>query len=143
MKESIHKYFKLGTLQWMSFPNSAPLDALTAIARDDFFDAVEIKSYGAEKEQAKAILDQSHLTVCFGAHPMQLKDKLNPNALDESERQKAEDALPEDIQRMVDERAQARKNKDWKRSDELRDAIKAAGYILEDSREGQKVRRSV
>ena len=57
--------------------------------------------------------------------------------------QKEEDALPEDIQRMVDERAQARKNKDWKRSDELRDAIKAAGYILEDSREGQKVRRSV
>ena len=93
MKESIHKYFKLGTLQWMSFPNSAPLDALTAIARDDFFDAVEIKSYGTEKEQAKAILDQSHLTVAFGAHPMQLKDKLNPNALDESERQKAEDAL--------------------------------------------------
>ena len=84
MKESIHKYFKLGTLQWMSFPNSAPLDALTAIARDDFFDAVEIKSYGAEKEQAKAILDQSHLTVCFGAHPMQLKDKLNRliNSLD-------------------------------------------------------------
>ena len=57
--------------------------------------------------------------------------------------QKEEDALPEDIQRMVDERALARKNKDWKRSDELRDAIKAAGYILEDSREGQKVRRSV
>lgn len=93
MRESIHKYFKVGTLQWMSFPNSAPLDALTAIARDDFFDAVEIKSYGAEKEQAKAILDQSHLTVCFGAHPMQLKDQLNPNALDEAERQKAEDAL--------------------------------------------------
>ena len=57
--------------------------------------------------------------------------------------QKEEDALPEDIQRMVDERALARKNKDWKRSDELRDAIKAAVYILEDSREGQKVRRSV
>ena len=57
--------------------------------------------------------------------------------------QKEEDALPEDIQRMVDERALARKNKDWKRSDELRDAIKAAGYILEDSREGQKVRRCV
>lgn len=57
--------------------------------------------------------------------------------------QKKEDTLPEDIQRMVDERALARKNKDWKRSDELRDAIKAAGYILEDSREGQKVRKGV
>ena len=66
MKESIHKYFKLGTLQWMSFPNSAPLDALTAIARDDFFDAVEIKSYGAEKEQAKAILEAAGLLSGFG-----------------------------------------------------------------------------
>ena len=40
-------------------------------------------------------------------------------------------------------RAAARKAKDWKRSDELRDAIKAAGYILEDSREGQKVRKAL
>ena len=57
--------------------------------------------------------------------------------------QKADDALPAEIQAMVDERAAARKNKDWKRSDELRDAIKAAGYILEDTREGQKVRKGV
>ena len=57
--------------------------------------------------------------------------------------QKSEDALPADIQAMVDERAAARKAKDWKRSDELRDAIKAAGYILEDSREGQKVRKAL
>ena len=57
--------------------------------------------------------------------------------------QKTDDALPADIQAMVDERAEARKNKDWKRSDELRDAIKAAGYILEDTREGQKVRKGV
>ena len=47
------------------------------------------------------------------------------------------------VQKLVDERAEARKNKDWKRSDELRDAIKAAGYVLEDTPQGQKVRRSV
>ena len=57
--------------------------------------------------------------------------------------QKDADALPAEIQAMVDERAAARKAKDWKRSDELRDAIKAAGYILEDSREGQKVRKAM
>lgn len=56
---------------------------------------------------------------------------------------KQEDALPADIQAMVDERAQARKNKNWKRSDELRDAIKAMGYILEDTAAGQKVRKGV
>ena len=51
--------------------------------------------------------------------------------------------IPEEIQKMVDERAEARKNKDWARSDELRDAIKAAGYILEDTKQGQKVRKDV
>ena len=56
---------------------------------------------------------------------------------------KEEDELPAEIQAMVNERAEARKNKDWKRSDELRDAIKAAGYILEDTKQGQKVHKNV
>jgi len=54
----------------------------------------------------------------------------------------ADEAGPE-IRAMLDERAQARKEKNWKRSDELRDAIQAAGYILEDTSAGQKVRKSV
>ena len=53
-----------------------------------------------------------------------------------------DDEIPAEIQAMVDERAEARKNKDWKRSDELRDAIKAMGYILEDTKAGQKVRKA-
>ena len=56
---------------------------------------------------------------------------------------KQEETLPEEIQQMVNERAEARKNKNWARSDELRDAIKAAGYILEDTKQGQKVRKDV
>ena len=56
---------------------------------------------------------------------------------------KNEDALPENIQTMIQERAEARKQKDWKRSDELRNAIQEAGYILEDTKQGQKVRRNV
>ena len=55
---------------------------------------------------------------------------------------KKEDGIPAEVQAMVDERAEARKNKDWKRSDELRDAIKAMGYILEDTKAGQKVRKA-
>ncbi len=54
---------------------------------------------------------------------------------------KETDDLTDEVRRMVAERAEARKNKDWKRSDELRDAIRAAGYILEDTKQGQKVRR--
>lgn len=53
------------------------------------------------------------------------------------------DDLTNEVRRMVEERAEARRNKDWKRSDELRDAIRAAGYILEDTKQGQKVRKNL
>ncbi len=56
---------------------------------------------------------------------------------------KKEDSLPGEVQQLVDRRAAARKNKDWKMSDTLRDEIKALGYILEDTPQGQKVRKGV
>ena len=90
MRESIHKFFRIGTIQWMSYPKSAPLDSLLAIARDDYFDAIELKGFGADNAAAKAILDQSHLHVCYGAQPRLLGPKLNPNDLDEAARKQAE-----------------------------------------------------
>lgn len=93
MKESIHKYFQVGTIQWMSYPLSDPMDSLKKLCADSFFDAIEVKGYGEKNAEAKALLDQSHMKVCFGAQPKLLGPKLNPNAIDEAERQKAEDAL--------------------------------------------------
>ena len=97
MKDSIHKYFQVGTIQWMSYPNSDPMDSLKAICRDDFFDAIELKGYGEKNAEAKALLDQSHLKVCYGAQPRLLGPKLNPNAINEEDRKKAEATLMEAI----------------------------------------------
>lgn len=99
MRESIHKYFKIGTIQWMSFPRMDGKESLMTVARDDFFDAIEINvnKVGGFMEEAKAILDQSHLKVCYGAQPALLGPKLNPNAVDEEARQKAEAALIESV----------------------------------------------
>lgn len=55
---------------------------------------------------------------------------------------KEADGIDAAVQALVDERAQARSDKNWKRSDELRDQIKAMGYILEDTPAGQKVRKN-
>ena len=66
MNESIHKYFKVGTIQWMTHPpkDYELLDSLKTIACDDFFDAIEVTQVkdDALREKAKKILDQSHLT---------------------------------------------------------------------------------
>ncbi len=49
------------------------------------------------------------------------------------------DALPAAIEQMVAERIQARQERDFGRSDELRDAIEAKGYVVQDTPEGMKV----
>lgn len=97
MNESIHKYFKIGTIQWMSFPKSDPLDSLKKICADDFFDVIELKGYGKRNDDAVKLLKQSHLDVCYGAQPRLLGPKLNPNAIEEDERKKAEATLLEAV----------------------------------------------
>ncbi|MCB1645540.1 MAG: cysteine--tRNA ligase, partial [Pseudomonadales bacterium] len=46
--------------------------------------------------------------------------------------------IPEEVMALADAREQARKDKDWGRADELRAAITAAGYQVEDTREGPR-----
>ena len=56
-------------------------------------------------------------------------------------RKPPEEALPEDIQALVDARADARKSKNWALSDQLRDQLKELGYSVEDTAKGQKVQK--
>jgi sugar phosphate isomerase/epimerase len=99
MKDSIHKYFQVGTILWMSYPDSAVLDAVKKVTSDDFFDALEVTQNKDEKSRAmeKQLLEQSHLKVCYGAQPRLLGPKLNPNDIDEAGRVKAEQTLLEAI----------------------------------------------
>jgi cysteinyl-tRNA synthetase len=47
--------------------------------------------------------------------------------------------IPIDVQVLVDERAEARQTKDWKKSDELRKQIEDAGFSVKDTADGQAV----
>jgi cysteinyl-tRNA synthetase len=48
-------------------------------------------------------------------------------------------ALPAEVQKLVEERSTARAAKDWSTSDRLRDAIQDLGYAVHDTKEGMKV----
>ncbi|MCL1856911.1 MAG: cysteine--tRNA ligase [Kiritimatiellaeota bacterium] len=52
-----------------------------------------------------------------------------------------EATIPADIQKLADERAAARKAKDFAASDRLRNAIAAAGWDVKDTPQGQKLRK--
>jgi cysteinyl-tRNA synthetase len=49
--------------------------------------------------------------------------------------------LDEDIQRLIDERQEARHRRDFSRADEIRDTLAARGITLEDTRDGVRWKR--
>jgi cysteinyl-tRNA synthetase len=50
--------------------------------------------------------------------------------------------VPGEVVRLVEEREEARKIKDWKTSDAIREKIKSLGYIVQDTKEGPKIKKS-
>ena len=54
----------------------------------------------------------------------------------ETKSEGADKALPGPLHALLDERKDARKNKDWKRSDEIRDLLKAKGFGVKDNPDG-------
>ena len=61
--------------------------------------------------------------------------------LDLKNYQKQENVLPEEIENLVQERNEARKNKNWAESDRIRDLLTEKGYIVKDSKEGTIVEK--
>ncbi len=101
MRDSIHKYFQIGTIQWMSHPPADydVLDSIKTVACDDFFDVLEVTRFqdAGMRQQARRMLEQAHMNVCYGAQPRLLGPGLNPNDIDEEGRKKAEATLLEAV----------------------------------------------
>ena len=55
---------------------------------------------------------------------------------------KEEEMLDEDVEKLIAERQAARKEKNFKRADEIRDQLAAMGIILKDTREGVQWKRA-
>lgn len=52
---------------------------------------------------------------------------------------KADSEIPAEVGEMLEERAQARKNRDWAASDAIRDQLKELGYAVKDTPQGQQL----
>jgi len=53
-----------------------------------------------------------------------------------------EENIPEEINKLIEKREEARKKLDYKTADKIREKIKELGYLLEDAPEGPKVRKT-
>jgi len=76
----------------------------------------------ADVAATQAFLDQADTVLGIIAHEREMLDA--------------------DIERLIGERAEARKSRDFARADQIRDDLAAAGILLEDSAEGTRWRRA-
>ena len=59
----------------------------------------------------------------------------------EKSEDKKEIELPQEIKDLLEQRKQARENKDWALSDKIRDELKEKGYMVKDTKEGMTVEK--
>lgn len=100
-------------------------DAITAI-----FDFVKFINTSASAQNSIAFLDALYDRIHLLASILGLQIE------------RKEEVLDADIEKMIEQRQQARKDKNFALSDEIRDKLLNMGIILEDTREGVKWKRA-
>lgn len=100
MSEHWDAFCGLSLVHFLAFPecqggDGPILETIENIASDTFFSAIEISRINDPKTRIRVrqIIEQSHMSVHFGAHPMILGGRLNLNSLDCGERNKAVESL--------------------------------------------------
>lgn len=111
------------------YEDSMEDDLNTADAIAAIFEIVKIANISCKGESSKALLTFAKDKI------VELAGILGINA------HRDEELLDEKIESLIEERQQARKNKDFARSDEIRDMLLNKGIVLEDTREGVRWRR--
>ena len=95
---------KVGLVHFMAYPSTIKgegpvVETIKKVILDDYFSAIEITTIKdpVAKEQVKAMLESSHMTIAYGAQSRLLTGGLNINSLDEAARISALDNLKQGI----------------------------------------------
>lgn len=110
------------------FIKSMEDDLNTADAISSIFDLVKFTNLNIDINSSKKIVGKSYSLLCELSNVLGILNK-------------KDEILEEEILNLIEKRTQARKNKDYKLSDEIRDQLKEKGIVLEDTQEGVKWKR--
>lgn len=127
MNEDEKKLLEQADSYRVNFETAMEDDFNTADAMAAVFDLVKFINSNVSSDNSKDFLEGLNDLL------LKLTDVLGLDIL------KNEDASDEDaswIEALIEERTQAKKNKDFGRADEIRDELLAKGIVLEDTRDG-------
>ncbi|MCG6536008.1 MAG: cysteine--tRNA ligase [Syntrophales bacterium LBB04] len=97
---------------------------------------------GGLDQGTRAQLDSSRSDLCRAAKVLGILEE-SPDAFFEKLSSPTEAAVPEEIEKLIEERASARKARDWARADAIRSQLSRMGVVLEDGPKGTTWRHDV
>ena len=118
--------------------NRRCLEQFTAHLDDDLDSPRALAALFDFIREANKILDTTPVSPRQGREVLEMMQRLD-RVLGVMKREAG--ILDEEIERMIQERQEARKRKDYARADAIRDALAQQGVILEDTREGMRWKR--
>ena len=123
---------KIASLKEMydKFEQAMDDDFNTADAISAVFEIVKFANSNSSAENTKEYIDTLVKKITTLTDVLGLKVE------------KKEEILDEDIEKLIAERQQARKDRNFTRADEIRDELLAKGIVLEDTREGVRWKRA-
>ena len=110
------------------FTDALDNDLNTSLAITAIYDVLKSDANGKTKLAVLEDFDKV-LGLDLTMNAKKLADKAN----------EAQSDIPEEILALVEERKQARAQKDFAKADALRDLIQSKGYIIEETRQGTKI----
>ena len=87
--------------------------------------------------ESNLLLDKGELSPAHARRLLEWWNRINATLAVEPDAE----AVPAEVNRLLDERARARREKNFRRSDERRDAGAALGWAVKDTKDGPKVTR--
>ena len=90
--------------------------------------------------EINALSDQGAISVAEAKEVLNTMKKFD-SVLGVLTFEKQEEEIPQELQEAFEKRLQARKDKNWKLADELRDYITKSGYLIEDTPSGARLKK--
>ena len=118
----------------LSFDKAMDDDFNTALAISNLFGLFKSIKAKVNKEDASAVSDVAQIIKTYSLIGLFTTDADEFIKVFEDKNQKQE--IPSEVLELANQRVEARKNKDWAKSDELRDKIAEFGYLIKDSKDG-------
>ncbi len=145
--EGFYKIYKLAQEKGLKIDGQfkAIDDEFNSAMGDDFNTALALSNLFGYFKKAKSLINAGDV---LGANMLSQIRKtysllgLFTKTLDkflESEKTDSSSDIPSEVKAIADERFNARLNKDWAKSDELREKLSSLGYEVKDSKEGYEL----